>query len=207
MSCHTVLICSTGASVDWKQFVASVVGSLAWPLAVVTILIIFRTQVGRLISQIRKVGAGPVNVELAEQVEEVKEQAKRVEAETKGPPADVITLDPAVLQLVQKFPEAAVLQEYKELESVLLQIRSRLPDDKPHRNLNEVLSYLNNAGLISGSVVGLFNTIRSARNAVAHTKDEKMTAGEAIELVRETRMLIELLRGVWDKLPPRSNRI
>jgi hypothetical protein len=193
--------------VDWKQFVASVVGSLAWPLAVVTILIIFRTQVGRLISQIRKVGAGPVNVELAEQVEEVKEQAKRVEAETKGPPADVITLDPAVLQLVQKFPEAAVLQEYKELESVLLQIRSRLPDDKPHRNLNEVLSYLNNAGLISGSVVGLFNTIRSARNAVAHTKDEKMTAGEAIELVRETRMLIELLRGVWDKLPPRSNRI
>jgi hypothetical protein len=129
-----------------------------------------------------------------------------VEAETREGPADIITLDPAVLHLVQKFPEAAVLQEYKELESVLLQIRARLPDNKPHRNLNEVLAQLNNAGLISGSVIGLFDTIRSARNAVAHSRDEKMTAGEAIELIRETRMLIGLLRGVAEKLPPLSNR-
>lgn len=192
---------------DWKQFVASLVGSLAWPLVVLSILVLFRAQLGRLIGQIRKFGAGGVNVELADQLEQVAEQAKRVEEETKGPPADVIVLDPTVLQLAQKFPEAAVLQEYKELESVLLQIRSRLPDDKRHRNLNEVLSQLNKTGLVSGSVVGLFNTIRKARNAVAHANEEKMAPGAAIELVRETRMLIELLRGVLDKLPKPSNQI
>ncbi|WP_315772993.1 MULTISPECIES: DUF4145 domain-containing protein [unclassified Bradyrhizobium] len=190
---------------DWKQFFASLVGSLAWPVATVIILILFRPQVGRLLGQIKKLAAAGVNVDFADQLEKVTEQAKRVEAETKGPPPDVVVLDPTVLQLAQKFPEAAVLQEYKELESVLLQIRSRLPDNRPHRNLNEVLAQLNKAGLISGSVIGLFNTIRKARNAVAHSNDEKMTPGEAIELVRETRMLIELLRAVLNKLPKQSD--
>jgi hypothetical protein len=183
---------------------ASVIGSLAWPSAILISLVIFRKPIARLIGQIKKVGAAGWNVELSGQIEDVREQAERVEAETKEPPADVVALDPAVLQLVQKFPEAAVLQEYKELESVILQIRARLPDNKPHRNLNEVLNYLNNAGMISGSVIGLFNTIRKARTAVAHT-DEKMTAGEAIELIRETRMLIGLLRTVGNNFPPRSD--
>src|SRR4051812_22154078 len=113
---------------DWKAFGASVVGSLAWPLTTLAILFTFKAQLGRLISQIRKFGAGGVNVELAEKIDEVRDEAERVEAEKGGSPADVVTLDPAVLQLVQKFPEAAVLQEYKTLESVLLQIRARLPD-------------------------------------------------------------------------------
>jgi hypothetical protein len=188
----------------WKAFLASIIGSVAWPTAMVIVVLIFRVQLRQLITHVRKIGAGGVNVELAEQVERVRDQAELVEAEQETLPPDVVALDPAILQLAQKYPEAAVLQAYKELENLLLQIRARLPDNRPHRTLNEVLKYLNDKGYVSGSVLSLFKTLRDARNSVAHARDEKMAPGEAIELIRQTRFLMDLLHQVVEKLPPRK---
>jgi len=41
--------------------------------------------------------------------------------------------------LAEVFPEAAILNAYQDLSKVLLEIRDKLPDDKPHRNLIEDL--------------------------------------------------------------------
>ena len=49
---------SGAGPMDWKQFLASVIGSLAWPVAVVSIVYIFKDRIGFLIGQIRKIGAG-----------------------------------------------------------------------------------------------------------------------------------------------------
>lgn len=191
---------------DWRQFFASVIGSVAWPLAVVVIVLLFRKELRRLLSLVRKFGAGGLSVELSDQVEAVRGAAEAVEAESAT--SDVVPLDPAMLALVKSFPAAAVLQTFKELEGVLLKIRARLPDDKPHRNLNEVLNVLLDQNYISSSVIALFQRLRETRNIVAHSRDEEeMTSGEAIELVREIKRLQNLLNGVLDQLPRKSIRI
>ena len=193
---------------DWKQFISSVVGSLAWPIATVAVLIVFRVQVGRLISQVRKIGAGGVNVELAERVESVRTAGELVEAEQKVPLPAASKIDSAILELAKNFPEAAFLQSFKQLEAVILQIRSRLPDDKPHRNLNEVLQQLLAKEYISSSVVELFNQLRRARNEAAHGKGEEgLSPGEALELIRQTSLLEDLLKQVMAKLPVANHRV
>ena len=117
-------------------------------------------------------------------------------------------VDPQLLNLAQSFPEAAVLQSFKELEAVLLTIRQRLPDDKPHRNLNEVLQALADDNQISQSVISLFQSLRQARNTAAHGKSgEKLTQGEAVELINQMKTLQGLFETVLNKLPPKSNRV
>ena len=98
-------------------------------------------------SLIKKIGAAGASVEPAEQVAAVRDAGELVEAEEGIQPPDVIALDPAILQLAKTFPEAALVQAFKELEGVILQIRARLPDDKPHRTLNEVLKALDTSRL------------------------------------------------------------
>ena len=49
-------------AVDWLSFVASLVGSLGWPLAVVALALIFRVELGELIGRISRAKAGPVEV-------------------------------------------------------------------------------------------------------------------------------------------------
>jgi hypothetical protein len=193
---------------SYLQFVASVVGSLAWPVAGVVIVVVFKDQLRHILSQVRKFGAAGVNFEISDQVREVQKAGEAVELEQKDDPREVTALDPALVTLAQSFPEAAVLQSFKGLEAVLLRIRQRLPDDKPHRNLNEVLKALADDNQISQSVIGLFQSLRQARNTAAHEKGgEKLTQGEAVELISQIMSLQDLLETVLNKLPPKSDRI
>src|ERR1039457_7099404 len=101
---------------DWKQFFSSIVASLAWPTAAVVIVYIFKDQLRSLIGHIKKIGAGGVNVELSEKVEEAVDAGEVVQAEKGLVAPDVIGLDPTLLQLAKTFPEAALIQSFKELE-------------------------------------------------------------------------------------------
>lgn len=193
---------------DWKQFLASVIGSLAWPAVVVSIVYIFKDRIRLLIGQIKKIGAGGVNVELSEKVEEALDAGQVVQAEKGLIAPDVIGLDPTLLQLAKSFPEAALIQSFKELEALILQIRARIPDDRPSRNLYEVLKALEKLQFIPQSAVALFQSLREARNAAAHGKgEEELTSSEALDLIRQIKLLQEVLRPVLDQLPQRSTRV
>jgi len=178
---------------------------LAWPLAVVTLAIVFRKSIREKLSQIKKFAAAGVNLEMAEQVREVQKAGEAVELEQAGTPRKPPTLDPGLVSLAKSFPEVAVLQSFKGIEAVLLRIRQRLPDNKPHRNLNEVLKALADDGRISQNVIMLFQSLRQARNTAERAKDEKvLSPGEAIELIDQMKNLQDLLETVLKGLPPRK---
>lgn len=191
---------------DWKQFFASVIGSVAWPAAIFGILFIFRVQLKKLLSQIRKVTAGGVDVELSEQVEKAVTVGQEVEAEQNSAPAGALILDPALLELAKNFPAAAFLQAFKQLEATILKIRGRLTD-RPHRTLNEVMHQLKLKGHISASVEALYLQLRKVRNSAAHAEQGEMSSGEAVELMSQTKLLDDLLNSVLEQLPPPSNKI
>lgn len=182
---------------DWKQFFASIVGSIMWPTAVVIIVFTFRKQLARLLRQAKKLGAAGIHVELAEQVAAARDSADAVHGEQSGQSTPA-KLDPALTELAKSFPEAAVLQAYKELERVLQQIKSRLTD-RPHRTSMEVVQALHEKGEISQNVVRLFENLRQAKNSAARASgDAPLTRGQAIELAEQTKMLTELFQRILD---------
>jgi hypothetical protein len=186
---------------DWKQFFASITGSIMWPTAVVTIVLIFRKEVARLLRQAKKLGAAGIHLEVAEQVAAARNSAAAVHGEQSGQSTPA-KLDPAFMELAKSFPEAAVLHAYKELERVLQQIEFRLSSDRPHRTSVEVVQALYEKGEISQNVVRLFEDLRQAKNSAAHARgDGAVTPGEAIELAEQAKMLTELFQTILDGMP------
>ena len=186
---------------DWKQFFASITGSIMWPMAVVTIVLIFRKEVARLLRQAKKLGAAGIHLEVAEQVAAARNSAAAVHGEQSGQSTPA-KLDPAFMELAKSFPEAAVLHAYKELERVLQQIEFRLSSDRPHRTSVEVVQALYEKGEISQNVVRLFEDLRQAKNSAAHARgDGAVTPGEAIELAEQAKMLTELFQTILDGMP------
>ena len=186
---------------DWKQFFASITGSIMWPTAVVTIVLIFRKEVARLLRQAKKLGAAGIHLEVAEQVAAARNSAAAVHGEQSGQSTPA-KLDPAFMELAKSFPEAAVLHAYKELERVLQQIKFRLSSDRPHRTSVEVVQALYEKGEISQNVVRLFEDLRQAKNSAAHASgDEALRPGEAIELAEQAKMLTELFQTILDGMP------
>lgn len=203
-----ILIWGGATRMDWKQFFAGIVGSLAWPAAVVIVVCIFKDQLRLLTGRIRRVGAGGWNVELSEKVEEAVDAGKLVQAEKGIVAPDVIGLDPTLLQLAKSFPEAALIQSFKELEALILEIRGRLPDGRPYRNLYEVMKVLEKSQFIPSSAVALFQSLREARNAAAHgNAEEELSSGESLDLIRQIKLLQAVLMPVLDQLPTENSRV
>lgn len=193
---------------DWMQFVSSMTSSLAWPIGITIVVLNFKPEIKRLLSLIKRFGAGGVNFEISDQVKEIQKAGELVKLEQEDEPRDEPIIDSTLLNLAKNFPEAAVAQSFKSLEAVLLRIRQRLPDEKPHRNLNEVLKVLADDNQISQSVITLFQRLRQARNAAVHEESAgKLTPGEAVELISQMNNLQELLEAVLEKLPPKSQRV
>ena len=195
-------LCWTGTRtflLDWKQFVASVIGSLAWPVAVCFSLTLFAPELRRLLSRIKRARGPGIDLELSDKIEELSERAEVIERRSEP---DSIALDPRILRLAEEFPEAAVLEAYAALENELLNIRSRLPDNKPHRNINEVLKYLADHNLISGNVSALVRSVRELRKSLVHTDTTQrtMTRSAAVELIRQIQSLKVLFEDVGSRL-------
>ena len=193
---------------DWKQFFASAIGSVAWPVAIAAIVYAFKDQLRILIVQIRKIGAAGVNVELSDKVGKAVDAGEVVQVEKGLVAPDVAGLDPTLLQLAKSFPEAALIQSFKELEALILKLRAKMPDDRPARNLNEVLKALERQEFIPRSAVTLFQSLREARNAAAHGGGEgELSSSEALELIQQIKLLQEVLHPVLEQLPLKSSRI
>lgn len=185
---------------DWKTFVSNMTSSLAWPTVVSILAITFGDEIRSIFKRAKKLGNGMLQIELADEIDRARDQAERVQAEQSGPAIATQPLDQATVELAKSSPPLAVLQSFKEVEAVLLAIRAILPDNKPHRNLNEVLAYLRSHEMITESVVALFQRLRKTTKAVSHAAENTLTQGETYELIGQSRLLTDVFKAVQSKL-------
>ena len=64
---------------DWKQFISSIAESFAWPISAIILVLILRTQLGKLMEKIYHVKYKDLELDF----EKVKEQAKAIAASEK----------------------------------------------------------------------------------------------------------------------------
>lgn len=189
---------------DWLQFLSSVIGSLAWPLVVLVLLVLLRRHLGPLAGRLEELSLpGGAKAKFKEQLESGRQSAETVALD--APNAIERPVSPAMdgtfLELAKNYPDAAISQAWKEVEDVLLEIRGRLPDVQERSNLNSVVRRLKERGLIDGAAEKLFLNLRQARNTAVHAgKSARITTGEAVEYRDQVRVLLSLFRSVLERL-------
>jgi len=117
---------------DWMQFTASVIGSLAWPSVVVVLLILIRKQLGGLVARIEELNLpGGTSAKFGRALEEIREKVEAART-AERPPKNLMhfrTLDSGgILTLAEDFPEAAVMEGFRLIEEVIQRNKSKLPD-------------------------------------------------------------------------------
>jgi hypothetical protein len=163
---------------DTSQLIASLASSLAWPLAIVCIAVLFRAQLKTLLTErLRHIEAGPLKADfdrIGSNVHTVLDQAGI------SPPTEADTDDLA--DLAQREPAAAIPEAFarveRELRDALTAINEQPPDDAGAMTLaHQALEH----GLISPLTINAIEGIAVMRNLAVHGPRREVTAKQAHE--------------------------
>jgi hypothetical protein len=164
------------------QFVASLVNSLAWPLAVVVIALVFRVQIRRLMTgQLRRLRAGPVEMEFDRLLSEVG--VELATPKTTAPPnsdgGSPLIDEFADVALVS--PLAAVLDGHAAVEQALRELIAKVDPGQAGRKVGtaRLTSTALAKGLITPETAKAIEGITVMRNLAAHGQANEVTSERA----------------------------
>jgi len=74
---------------DWKAFIAAIVGSLAWPIVVLSLLITLRKQLVGLAERLQEFSLGGAKATFEKQLETARKEAEKLPppSASSGPPS------------------------------------------------------------------------------------------------------------------------
>lgn len=155
---------------DWLQFMASLVGSLAWPLAAVVLGFMFREQVRKLLDKVKSFKAAGLEAAFAE---DTKKIADRVEAKLPAP-AEKSPLD---CSMGQKFvppaderPSAVILDSWWQLEHAVGDMVNELSIETKHpANIGNCLDALKD--FLPTDTRIFIDELHKLRNQVAQNRE------------------------------------
>jgi hypothetical protein len=169
--------------VGWQAFVASLVQSLAWPAAVLAVVILMRRPIRAVLSQalLRRVKAGPVEVEFDQIQAEVREELARspelTEAQVPAPasraavPASSLREELSTVAALS--PAAAVMEASRRIEYRLQEMLDDSDEPHPLRLTTRRMAELaRERGLISKETLTAIEGLSVLRNLVAHNRDD-----------------------------------
>jgi uncharacterized protein YutE (UPF0331/DUF86 family) len=178
---------------DWLQFSSSVIGSLAWPLAVVFLGILFRTQVRTLLEKMKSFKVpGGIEASFSEEAQQVKLQAQS--AETKLPQPDLKALqikreprefvewrskhrESLERAMLGERPSAIVLGSWEKVEQIVRDLADlagvRVPkEDGGMKNINACIEGLFQHGIITEELADVLHRLYLLRQSAAHNSFE-----------------------------------
>lgn len=212
---------------SWLQFIDSMFGRLAWPLVVLILAFMLRKQLAALTDRVLELSFGGATVKFGdliakgtEIVDEAPEEPVRVKEQ-----AEALQEHLSRMQEEREIDAREVWERYEASLEGLLKRRAALHiHDTGARNVfiafEEVEDTLTRAGaalgvkargaplmqmllrreLVTNELVELYNSLRNARNAIAHGESNLPNEGEAMEFGRQATFLLARLMIVIDKI-------
>ena len=185
---------------DWKTFISHMTGALAWPAVALAVLFVLRHELPEFLRRLKGASIGSNKIELSEALEQAREERENIAAAHPEDELNAPQLDEVTLNLANQFPEAAIMQAYKEVETVLLQARSRL-DLPPGTQLRSVVRRLVERDVLNSDVEPLMRKFQQVRNAAVHAESEgRITPGQALEYIAQGKFLSSLFKKALDQL-------
>jgi hypothetical protein len=182
---------------DAKTFIAEMTKALAWPLALVVVGLLFRSNVSGLLEgvKLRRISKG-------EWLADFQAVAQEVRAEIPEPAQRVDRvpglLDTETERLIELAPAAAVMQTWNRLEGFVAAIAGKA--GIAQKLLPDLLRALVEKGLIRPSTRDSILGLRNMRNLAVHAPGERLTPKQAREFV----MLAEATMWSLEQNPKRQ---
>lgn len=184
---------------DWKQFVASVISSLSWPIAVVLVVALLRASLMGLIPKIRSLKYGDLHIDLGKELDAVKAEISAQATDAEAPDTPPLAPPPNTIELASLSPRAAVLTSWLEVEKEIDLIidKHNISIASPQRNHpGWKMRVLRDKNLIDENTMSTFKKLYDLRNTAVHLTDVEIGYGDAIKMAELCEWLIQKLREV-----------
>lgn len=178
---------------DTKQFIASLVSSLAWPAAVVCIVLLFRARLAQLLSDnLRRLKAGPVELEFERLISVAQAQiegAIPVDQATQAATADLASI-------AHTAPTAAVIEAFGRIEGRLRELLRTAGDASADKQVG-VMALVGQAleqGLITPESANAVEGLSVMRNLAAHGRGGDISEERALDYITLVDALLYAMR-------------
>lgn len=179
---------------DILTFIATMTGHLAWPLSLMLLIVMFRRRIDPMLQRLAKFEAGTdgLSFEFHKKLQAVEQ---RVDHETtqkgilrEGPAPAIAgpkTLGlPALLELADAHPTAAVSEAWRSVEGAILRAAPKAADAAARGETPpQAVRIAADAG-VSRDVIDVLIDLRALRNKAAHAVLGAVTTDEAETYVR-----------------------
>lgn len=178
-------------------FVSSLVQSLAWPAFVFGIVVLLRQPLGEALSHgIRRLKAGPLEVEFDQEAVEVRQDIRRIpEVAAAEPHRLPVSLADELANLVEVSPRAAVLEAFTRIEERLDQLLDKASVEYKGTIGGTALAKLAfDRELISPETRDAVQGLSVLRNLAAHSPRDNIGADRARDYVTMADAVLYAMR-------------
>ncbi|WJR28870.1 hypothetical protein [Pseudomonas mosselii] len=182
---------------DWMQFVAALTSSLAWPIAVVAMVLILKTPLSDIIPLIRSLKWGKFSIDLGEKLREVETDIA-TEASPSEPPVTASDMPPIQARLALDAPRGAILSSWLTVEDTIQRLVSEQNLSVEHlvENQQVQMRVLRERGVIDQLTYSTYMKLMEVRNKVAHLTDSQLDSQEALSMIASCSWLVARLEDV-----------
>jgi hypothetical protein len=193
--------------VSWREFIASLVDSLAWPLSAAFAVYLLRQQLAALLeAPMKRWKAGPVEVEYWEKEAALVAGSVAALEPPSAQPAEPDGELSHLVELADKSPGAAIVSGFalieREVRGIAQAGELESADKMP---LGRLVPLAAERGLINAETVSAVQGLVVLRNLAAHgpAREGEPSAQRAREYVALVQAVLYALRQARAKLPPR----
>jgi hypothetical protein len=196
--------------VDWLTFISSVVDSLAWPSAAITIVFVLKKPLGTLLPSLRNLKYKDLELDFGKELRKAEEKANQVlPAKTKPKIISMAKAERDSSQIINEskklcdeFPEPAIALAWTAVEVELMEaiLRTTSSPDYPllHNTALRNAAFLKEAGYFGEDKVDLIKRMTNLRNIAPHGHKGlgPVTADDAREFIALTEWLVKDIKEV-----------
>jgi hypothetical protein len=195
---------------DWKQFIASLVSSLAWPALLAFFLWLIRERIGGLLSRLIELHfPGGAKAVFAQELDRGRDALEKIEFKIARRARTRDSLPPAFQNSEgesKESPQWIIALAYTEIEALLIEAREKL-HLSPRMPHTAIIKALVQKGYVENGALELFESLRRARNAVVHAPSREVTVGEAVEYqIQAAGLSIILTEAIKNLTPPKQGQ-
>ena len=165
---------------DWLTFTSNLISSIAWPLSVFSVALLFRSELRGLFTSIKKLKWKDVEAEFGDEVEQIREEIKSVESDPDYVDSPV---EEKLVRLIETHPHLAVLEGWKTLERSITNLSTKKLGTDRSRPIQVHIEALAKSELLPKAMANAISNIREVRNKAAHDLDANVSKGTAYVLL------------------------
>ncbi len=161
------------------EHLVEIVKALAWPIAVIWIGYIFRSEVRQLLGRVSSFKYKDVEASFEKSLVQAEQSARNIEKPQLDESESEINKKEQLLRIAEVSPRAAVVEAWTLIETAAM--KNGLWEGAAIKRINPktILDHLESSGKFSPENLKLINQLRQIRNKAKHLPDFAVTQTEA----------------------------